>query len=258
MDIDMSPYRAVVCGASKGIGRACAIELAQLGAELLLVARSEQALAELCDSLPGSGHSYLTLDMSNTADLKEKFPEALGDKGAQILIHNCGGPAAGPLIEAGEEQLEEAFTQHIVSAQLMAKAMISGMKERNYGRIIHVISTSVKAPIPNLGVSNTIRGAMASWAKSMANELAGFGITVNNVLPGYTATSRLDALLESASKRTSKPVEQVEKEWKAKVPAGRFGKPEELAQAVAFLASPAASYINGINLPVDGGRTPSL
>jgi len=138
------------------------------------------------------------------------------------------------------------------------QAVLPGMKRAGYGRIINIISTSVKQPIPGLGVSNTIRGAVANWAKTLAGELGPFGITVNNVLPGATCTARLDALIEGKAKKAGVTVAEIGEQMKAAIPARRFAQPEELACAVAFLASPSAGYINGINLPVDGGRTSCL
>ncbi len=172
-----------------------------------------------------------------------------------ILVNNTGGPPPGTVIEARPEEFTTAFAQHLICNQILVQAVVPGMQAAGYGRIINIISTSVKQPIAGLGVSNTIRGAVASWAKTLASELAPFGITVNNVLPGMTRTQRLDSLIASKAEKTGKTIEQITQEMIREIPAGRIGMPHEFAAAVAFLASPAASYITGINLPVDGGRT---
>ena len=201
----------------------------------------------------------LIQDLSDTVSLTTNIKALLEQAGPiEILIHNAGGPKAGPLIEAQAEDFLQAFKTHVLSAQTLAQLLVPGMKEKNYGRIINVISTSVKVPIPNLGVSNTIRGAMASWSKTLANEIGQFNITVNNVLPGFTATERLDQLKSAAGKRLGKSLSQVEQMWLSTVPMKRFAQPQETAQAICFLASPAASFISGTNMPVDGGRTGCL
>ena len=170
------------------------------------------------------------------------------------MINNSGGPKGGPILNANISEFIEGFERHLICNHILAKTLIKGMKDFNYGRIINIISTSVKEPIQGLGVSNTIRGAVASWAKTLSFEVAKDGITVNNILPGTTNTARLHSLFaELASKRGVKP-KDIEEEWQSEIPAGRIAEPEEIAFVIAFLASPAASYINGINLPVDGGR----
>ena len=175
-----------------------------------------------------------------------------------IVVNNSGGPAAGPISQATDEDFTTAFNNHLLTNRLVAELVLPGMKKNQYGRFINITSTSVKIPIPNLGVSNTIRWAVAAWAKTLAAEVAPFGITVNTILPGYTDTDRLHKLMESAANRLEKSATDVENAWQASIPAGRFGKPSEVASAVAFLASPAASYINGVALAVDGGRTGCL
>ena len=225
-----------------------------------MLARSEGKLEQLADHLrPHTKTKIVYQDLSDTTGLKAKIKSILAEIGPiEICINNAGGPKAGPLLDAAPEDFMQAFQTHVVAAQTLAQLLVPGMKEKNYGRIINIISTSVKIPIPNLGVSNTIRGAMASWAKTLANEVGEFGITVNNVLPGFTATERLEALKEGAAKRLNKTPSDIEQMWLNTIPAKRFAKPDETAEAITFLASPAASYINGINLPVDGGRTGSL
>lgn len=254
--------KALVCGGSRGIGKASAIELARQGAEVILLARDpgvlEQAKAEL-PSDSGQKHRVIAVDAADLTALKESVTQAVGESGPiHILLNNSGGPPPGPVLDAVWEAFFPAFYQHLGSAHVLAQLLIPGMKKEGYGRIINIISTSVKQPISGLGVSNTVRGAMASWSKTLASEVAAHGVTVNNVLPGATRTGRLTSLLESLSRKQNLPVAEIEAQWLASIPAGRFGEPEDVGRAVAFLASPAAGYINGINLPVDGGRTSCL
>lgn len=250
---------AIVCGASKGIGRASAIALAEQGATVTLLARNAEALEKVKASLAGEGHHVLVADAAKTDELSKIVSDHLQTHGAaHILINNSGGPPAGPVHKATAEQFLAAFTQHMLGNHAMMQAVLEGMKSEGYGRIINIISTSVKMPLKGLGVSNTVRGAVANWAKTLAGEVAEFGITVNNILPGATDTDRLSEIFEGKAAKLGKTLEEVVLSERAIIPAGRFGKPEELAAAVAFLASPAAAYINGINLPVDGGRTGCL
>lgn len=251
----LSGKRALVCGASQGIGAASATALAELGAQVVVVARNSVELTKIKESLPGSGHQMCVLDLSKTEEIENKLRPLLP---FHIVVNNSGGPAGGPITEASSENFLTAFAQHILSAQKIAQLVLPGMKEAGFGRFIQIISTSVKAPIPGLGVSNTVRGAMANWAKTLSLEVGPFGITVNNVLPGYTRTPRFDSLKKSTAQKNQSSETQVEEQWKKTTPLGRIAEPSEVAAAVAFLASPAASYISGINLPVDGGRTPSL
>lgn len=262
MDLQLTRMNALVCGSSKGIGKASAHELAILGANVTLVARSEELLKQIVEQLPNNGqqkHSYLVLDLSKPETIApaiELHIAALGN--FHILINNTGGPAGGPAIEADPEAYLNAFKLHLIANQTLAQAVVPGMKAAGYGRIINVISTSVKQPIPGLGVSNTIRGAVGNWAKTLSLELGPHNITVNNVLPGFTETERLEEIINNKASKTGKSPEDVAEDMQNTVPLRRFAQPSETAAAVAFLASPAASYINGINLPVDGGRTGSL
>ena len=259
MDLQLNGKRAFVSGSSKGIGRAIAEELAQLGAAVTLVSRSEETLQKAVAELPGDGHNYLVADYSDPSDLKEKVSSYVASNPAvHILINNTGGPPGGPITDAEEEAFRIAFNNHLICNHILATAFLPGMKEAGYGRIINVISTSVKQPLNGLGVSNTIRGAVASWSKTWANEVASFGITVNNVLPGATSTERLSSIIENKASKTGKSQAEVSDAMIGQIPARRFAQPAEVAAAAAFLASPAAAYINGINLPVDGGRTGSL
>ena len=261
MNLSLKDKNALVGGGSKGIGRAIAYELAELGANIHLLARSEDEMKAVVEDLPITGnqhHSYVVVDMMQS-DLLEQVVQGLCDQhDFHILINNTGGPKSGLLSKAGTDELMAGFKMHIVASQLISKLLVPGMKRAGYGRIINIISTSVKEPIPGLGVSNTIRGAMGNWSKTMATELAADGITVNNVLPGFTATGRLDSIIQNRMKSMDKSRDDIEKLMRSVVPMGRFADPSEIANVVGFLASPAASYVTGINVPVDGGRTKSL
>lgn len=260
MKLSLEGRRAVVCGASRGIGRAIAGVLADMGAQLTLVARDREALRGVADKLPGGTARHLVrpLDVANTADVEAAFAEIAAEGPVHVLINNTGGPAAGTAFDARPDDFVQAFRQHLVTAQIATQALVPGMKQAGYGRIINITSTSVKEPIPGLGVSNTIRAAVASWAKTLSRELAPHGITVNNLLPGFTSTERLDYLFRQRAGKSGGSVEEIERAALAQVPAGRFARPEEIAWAVGFLASPQAAYVNGINVPVDGGRMASL
>jgi len=261
MNLNLMKKNALVGGSTAGIGKAIAKQLASQGATITLLARNEEKLQQTLKELPtpeNQNHDYLVVDFTRPDVLKEKVTQALKHKNFHILINNTGGPKGGPLLNAAPEEFENAFRMHVICNQMLAQLLIPGMKNDSYGRIINIISTSVKQPIDNLGVSNTIRGAVANWSKTLANEVGKFGITVNNILPGFTETGRLDDVVKNASKRLNISEEEAQENMKNSVPAKRFGLPEELASAAGFLASEAASYINGINLPIDGGRTKSL
>ncbi|HYD19024.1 MAG TPA: SDR family oxidoreductase [Patescibacteria group bacterium] len=262
MNLDLGGKRALVCGGSKGIGRAAAAELALLGASVTVLARSEDALKEVVadlDAQAGQTHSYIVADSVDTEEVEWKVKQSIASQGIiHILVNNSGGPPAGAAIEASTHDYAAIFTQHMLFGQVLAQAVVPGMREAKYGRIINVLSTSVKQPVRGLGVSNTIRGAVAQWAKTLAGELGGFGITVNNILPGATDTGRMKEIIAGKAKKSGRTEDEVKAEEIAAIPAGRFGNPDELGAAIAFLASPAAAYINGINLPVDGGRTSGL
>jgi len=262
MNLDLTGKHALVCGGSQGIGHAAAVELAKLGADVTLLARSPGPLETALHALPRAHatqqHATLAVDMSDHATLGAKIEALVGERRVHILVNNTGGPPGGPAHTATTDAFLAAFNQHIVAAQTVLKAILPGMRAASYGRVVNVISTSVKEPIKNLGVSNTIRGAMASWAKTLATELGPSGITVNNVLPGYTKTARLEQILADRSKATGKTEDEVAQTMLATVPAGRFAEAADIAAVIAFLATPAAGYVNGINVPVDGGRTLSL
>lgn len=256
---DLSGKRAVVCGSTQGIGRACAEELAGRGADVVLVARSEAALRDVAVDLAtphGEGHSWVCADFNDVEQVRRNLAEHLERTGpAQILVNNTGGPPHGPIIDASPEDFLRALSAHVGCGQVMVQTLLPGMREAGYGRVINIVSISVVAPIPGLGVSNTTRAAVANWARTLAHELGPLRVTVNNVLPGYTATARLGELAESMAEARGSSVEQVEAGWVEGIPLRRLADPSEIAAAVGFLASPAASYVTGVNLPVDGGRT---
>lgn len=261
LSMNLSGKTALVAGSTQGIGFASAQALATLGASCVLIARNEDALQQAVaklDAAQGQQHSYLVADFSNPQQVQDVVGAYAKQNVIHILINNTGGPAAGPIVDAKPDNFLQAFQQHLICNHVLATLAIESMKAAGYGRIVNVISTSVKIPLKGLGVSNTIRGAVASWAKTMANELAPFGITVNNVLPGATATARLENIINNKSTKTGVALDEVEKEMLEEIPAKRFGKPEEIAAMVAFLASPAAGYVNGTSIPVDGGRTGSI
>ncbi len=261
MNLSLEGKNAVVCGSTQGIGLAIAEELALLGANCTLIARNEGALKAAVHNLDialRQQHGYLVADFSKPEEVRKVIEAHVAKNIVHILINNSGGPAAGPVIEASEEAFLNTFNQHLICNHILTKAVVPSMKKEDYGRIINIISTSVKIPLKNLGVSNTIRGAVASWAKSMANELGQFNITVNNVLPGYTSTQRLSSIIEGTAKKGNVLVDIVEKNMKEEIPMKRFADASEVAAVAAFLASPAASYVNGTSIPVDGGRTGSI
>ena len=256
MNLDLKGKNALVCGGSKGLGFASAIELAKLGAKVVLLSRSEDRLrkaVEQLDKINGLQNDFLSLDLSNEKDLISKINMLLNEMPIHILINNTGGPSGGLLLDAEGEEFLKAMHMHLIASHHLTKLISPVMKKENYGRIINIISTSVRQPIGGLGVSNTTRGAMASWSKTLSNELAAHGITVNNVLPGTTKTERIEELIGSWQKSWEMTEDEVRRTLIDQIPMGRFGEAEELGATVAFLASPAAAYITGVNLPVDGG-----
>lgn len=262
MNISLEGKTALVSGSSQGIGRATALQLAEMGARVVVLARNEEKLKTVVrelEAISDTGHGLVAADFSKPEAVKSAVESVLNKFGTiHVLVNNTGGPPAGKAIDADPEEYLNAFKMHLICNQIITKLVVPGMKNAHYGRIINIISTSVKQPLPNLGVSNTIRGAVANWSKTLASELGLFGITVNNVLPGATATARLESIASRKSAQTGMAIKDVLIEMGKAVPLQRVAQPEEIANGICFLASPAASYINGINLPVDGGRTASL
>lgn len=260
MNTDLTGKHAVVCGSTQGIGKATAIALANLGASITLVARTEEKLKAVLNELPKNDRNdYIVADFSNPKELEQKIKAWASTNTANILVNNTGGPKGGPIREAKLEEFTSAFNNHLICNHIMVQALWKGMKTEGYGRVINVISTSVKQPLDGLGVSNTVRGAVANWSKTLANEFGQFNITVNNVLPGATNTVRLQSIAENkAAQSAGMDYQEILENMAKQSPMKRIAQPEEIADAIAFLASPAASYINGINVPVDGGRTKSL
>ena len=261
MDLNLSGKHALVCGASEGIGRAAAIELALLGADVTVLARREAALQAVVDALPNDGtqrHGLLVADIAATDALRDAVATLAASRPVHILINNTGGPPGGAAHAADIAAYLDAFNKHLIANHTLLQAVLPGMRAAHWGRIVNVISTSVYEPIPNLGVSNTIRGSVAGWAKTLSRELGGDGITVNNVLPGYTRTQRLDQILADRSAATGKPVDEVARGMLASVPVGRFAEAAEVAGVIAFLCTPAAAYVDGQSIAVDGGRMQSI
>jgi len=260
MDLKLNNKNALVCGSTQGIGKATAMLLAAEGVNVTLCARNEEKLKEVLAELPSHrNHNYIVADFSNPKELQKKVTDFITkNNGFHILINNTGGPRSGSILDASLEEFENAFTQHLKCNHVLAQATIPFMKQEGFGRIINIISTSVKEPIPGLGVSNTIRGAVGNWSKTLSIEVGALGITVNNILPGFTETERLNEIIKIKAGIEGKTYDQMSEIMKNYTPAKRFAKPEETASAIVFLTSKAASYINGINVPVDGGRTKSL
>jgi 3-oxoacyl-[acyl-carrier protein] reductase len=258
MNLELKDKNALVCGSTQGIGKATAIMLASEGANVTLLARNEQKLQQVLEALPNNNqqHNYLIADFSNPEELRNVLEQ--NQLEFHILINNTGGPRSGAILDATLEQFQNAFAQHLLCNHILVQHLVPFMKQEGFGRIINVISTSVKEPIPGLGVSNTIRNAVGNWAKTLSEEIASLGITVNNVLPGFTETERLNEIIQIKAQKADTSIENMTEIMKNYTPAKRFAKPEETASAITFLASNQASYINGINLPVDGGRTKSL
>ncbi len=260
MIIDLQGKTAVVCGSTAGIGKAIAMQLAESGAQVILLARNAEKLQQVLQQLPyqENKHAAFSADFSDNTSVLTAAVKIAAEFEVHILVNNTGGPPAGPAHSAEAEEFITAFHGHLINNHNLMQTFLPTMKQTGFGRIINVISTSVKLPLPNLGVSNTIRGAVGNWAKTLANELGSFGITVNNILPGATETERLGNIISGKSSKTGTPQEVITEEMLSEIPAGRFGKPEEVAYAACFLASNKASYINGTNVVVDGGRTGNL
>lgn len=261
MNLSLTGKTALIGGSTQGIGLAIAIELAELGADCILLARNEerlQAAKALLNTARGQVHQTVVADFFDTASVEAAIALILKNNRVDILVNNTGGPPAGPIANANATDFLSALNLHLINNHLLATAFLPGMKEQGFGRIINIVSTSVKVPLPNLGVSNTTRAAVAGWAKTLANEVAVNGITVNNVLPGATATARLTSIITNKASKTNTAQESVEAEMLHEIPMRRFGQAEEIAAMAAFLATPAAGYITGQSICVDGGRTGSI
>jgi 3-oxoacyl-[acyl-carrier protein] reductase len=261
MDVNLKGKRALVCGSTQGIGKASALELASLGASITLMARDEAKLKAVLKELTSGAsqqHDYLVADFAFPDQVKKAIESYHGLPPIQILINNTGGPPGGQAIDALLQDFTNAFTSHLFCNQVLVQALVPAMKREKYGRIINIISTSVKIPIRGLGVSNTVRAAVANWSKTLSLELAPFGITVNNILPGSTKTGRIESIIQARAEKSGRTADDIRSEMIAEIPAGRMAEASEVGAVVAFLATPAAGYINGVNVPVDGGRTGSL
>lgn len=261
MDLNLTGKHALVCGASEGIGRAAAHELAMLGADVTVLARRAGALQEVVAALPRNGsqqHGWIAADVSQHDALRAQIEALAAGKPVHIVVNNTGGPPGGPAHTADAAAFLDAFNKHLLANQTIVQAVLPGMRGANWGRIVNVISTSVKEPIVGLGVSNTIRGAVASWAKTLSRELAPFGITVNNVLPGYTETGRITQIIHDRAQTSGQSEADIIEGMRKTVPVGRFAQPAEIGGVIAFLCSPAAGYVNGVSLAVDGGRMQSI
>ena len=260
MNTSLAGRRALVCGASQGIGRAAALALAAEGAAITALARNESSLRAICDELPAGSepHDYLVVDLSDPDAASRAVREYVARAPVHILLNNAGGPPPGPITAATAEAFRTAFDTLLLSSHALVQAVLPGMRLARWGRIINIVSTSVREPIGGLGVSNTIRAATAGWAKTLSKEVGPDGITVNNILPGSTRTRRLETIIAGRARAADSTMEAVEQAMMAEIPLRRFAKPEELGAAVAFLASPAAGYITGVSLPVDGGRLASI
>jgi 3-oxoacyl-[acyl-carrier protein] reductase len=262
MDLGLKEKVALVAAASRGLGRAVAEELAAEGAALVLCARNEATLKESCESIErATGVTVLGVagDISKPEDVARIVGAGLERFGRiDVLVTNSGGPPPGRFESLGREDWDAASRLLLSSVLELTRAVLPGMKERRWGRILNVTSIAVKQPIDNLILSNSLRAAVTGFARTLANEVAPFGITVNNLLPGYTRTERVEELAHALAAREGLSEGEVRARWEAQIPVGRLGEPREFAALAAFLASERASYITGTSITVDGGWTRSL
>src|SRR5947207_3927004 len=262
MDLGIRSPVAIVAAASRGIGFACARELAREGARVFLCSRDANQASEAAKKIheeTGAEVAGIACDVTNDADV-QAFVNLAIERGGQIdiCVTNAGGPPAKVFAETDLDQFRKAFEQNALSAIRLAKLVLPGMLDREWGRIINITSVSVKQPIDGLLLSNTVRAGLTGWAKTVSNEVAAQGVTVNNVAPGYTLTERQDELAEIRGKAAGKTKQEIIDSWALQAPIGRMADPEEIAAAVAFLASERASYITGVTMAVDGGWVKSL
>ena len=262
MDLGLQNKVALVAAASRGLGRAVAEELAQEGASLILCARNEMILNETCEAIiqkTGVRVSGKACDLSLSADVEQLVQQGLEKFGRiDILVTNVGGPPAGQFESLSHDNWEEATRLLLTSVVDLTRLILPGMKERRWGRILNITSIAVKQPVQNLMLSNSLRAAVTGFARTLANEVAQDGITVNNIMPGYTRTERVEQLAQSiAAKAGITPGEAVAR-WESEIPMKRLGEPREFAALAAFLVSERASYITGSSIAVDGGWIRSL
>lgn len=259
MEISLLGKKAFVGGSSQGIGFAIAASMAACGADVTLTSRNEEKLKEAVAKLPkkrGQHHDYLVIDFGDLKKLDKvlmKYQAKTAKKPVNILVLNSGGPTPSTAFDATPPQYQAYFEEAILASQMLVQAFVPAMKAQGYGRIITVLSSTVKQPKIDLGISNTIRAAVANWAKSLSIELGGYGITVNNLLPGLIQTERLNELMDIRAEKAQISREKVAAAMAETIPAKRIGAPKDLGNMAAFLASDLAAYINGVNMPIDGG-----
>jgi 3-oxoacyl-[acyl-carrier protein] reductase len=262
MDFGLKDRVALVAAASRGIGYAAALELAREGARVFLCSRDERRASEAAEKIhkeTGANVAGIAADVTDEADV-QSFVKLITERAGRIdiCITNAGGPPATTFDNTDIEMFRDAFELNGLSAIRLAKLVLPGMRERKWGRIVNITSISVKQPVDGLLLSNTVRAGLTSWAKTVSNEVAADGVTINNVAPGYTLTERQDELAIARGKALGKSKEEMIAMWASQTPAHRIAAPEEIAAAVAFLASERASYITGVTLQVDGGWTKGL
>jgi 3-oxoacyl-[acyl-carrier protein] reductase len=261
MEISLKGKNALIGGASRGLGKAIAMQLAQCGANVTLMARNSEKLIAVLAELPandGQQHNCLVVDFADFEQFKLIIAAWFQDNKVDILVNNTNGPTAGGVLDKTIGDYQQAFDLLFKTVCFLSMEAIKGMQASKYGRIINLSSISVKEPLQNLVLSNSIRSAVISWAKTLARELAPMGITVNNILTGYFDTERLDEINLLQSERKGIPLDTYKKAMTQDIPMQRFGRPEEFGHLVAFLASDYAAYITGINLPIDGGLLKSV